>query len=77
VVAAILDRSRANPLGMPDRVGEDLERLAGTFAPGFLIDVGTDADRIGRPVWDAEGFPTVDTSQPAAFVRLAHSWIDG
>jgi hypothetical protein len=77
VVAATLDRSRTNPLGIPDPVGEDLERLAGTFAPGFLIDVGTDADRIGRPVWDARGLPAVDTSQPAAFVRLAHTWFDG
>jgi hypothetical protein len=29
------------------------------------------------PAVAAQGFPAVDTSQPAAFVRLAHSWIDG
>ncbi len=76
-VAAILERSRANALGIPEPAGEDLRLLAQTFAPGFLIDTASDADRIGRPLWNEDGWPAVDVSEPVGFVRLAHAWFGG
>lgn len=76
-VAAILDRSRANPLNLPEPAGPDLERLAATFAPAFLIDVVSGADRIGQPYWSLAGPPDVDPDRPVAFVRLTHGRFEG
>ncbi len=76
-VAAMLRAARENPLKVPDLRGEQLMRLAETFAPDFVVDVASDVDRIGHPVWLAGGVPSVDPGDPVAFVRLDHAWLDG
>lgn len=54
-----------------------LVRLAETFAPVFLVDVASDADRPGHPVFGEDGLPTVDPERPVAFVRLSHARLQG
>lgn len=76
-IARIIEESRANPLDVPEPAGADLEHLAQAFAPAFLVDVASDADRIGQPYWMEGGLPDVDTGRPVAFVRLAHAWFEG
>lgn len=75
-VAAILERSRDNALGISEPEGEDLERLAASFAPAYLVDTVSPADRIGHPVWLEDRVPGVDTTRPVAFVRTAQTWFD-
>ena len=76
-VAAILERSRDNALGISEPEGEDLESLAASFAPAYLVDTVSPADRMGHPVWLEDRVPGVDTTRPVAFVRTAHAWFDG
>jgi hypothetical protein len=76
-VTAILERSRDNALGISEPEGEDLESLAASFAPAYLVDTVSPADRIGHPVWLEDGVPGVDTTRPVAFVRTAQAWFDG
>jgi len=75
-IAELLATASQNPLDIPEVEGEDLARLAATFAPAFLVDVASAADRIGHPEWGEEGLPGVDVTRPAAFVRLAHAWFE-
>jgi hypothetical protein len=72
----MLAGARQNPLDIPDVEGKDLARLAATYAPDFLIDVASEDDRIGHPVWAEDGLPGVDITRPVAFVRLAHAWFE-
>jgi hypothetical protein len=76
-VAAILGRSRDSALGISEPEGEDLASLAASFAPAYLVDTVSPADRIGHPVWLEERVPGVDTTRPVAFVRTAQAWFDG
>ena len=76
-VTAILERSRDNALGLPEPEGEDLESLAASCAPAYLVDTVLPADRIGHPVWLEDRVPGVDTTRPVEFVRTAQTWFDG
>jgi hypothetical protein len=76
-IARIIEHSRVNALDVPEPAEADLELLARTFAPAFLIDVASDADRIGQPYWTEGGLPDVDPGRPVAFVRLSHAWFEG
>ena len=76
-VRAILERSRDNALGISEPEGEDLESLAASFAPAYLVDTVSPADRMGHPVWLEDRVPGVDTTRPVAFVRTAPAWFDG
>jgi hypothetical protein len=76
-IARIIERSRANPLDIPEPPAAGLQHLAEAFAPAFLIDIASDADRIGRPYWTRSALPEVDTGRPVAFVRLSHAFLEG
>jgi hypothetical protein len=76
-VTAILERSRDTALGISEPEGEDLKSLAASFAPAYLVDTVSPADRIGHPVWLEERIPGVDTTHPVAFVRTEQAWFDG
>lgn len=75
--ASILRRSSNNPLGVPEPVGEDLERLFAAFAPVWEIDVASEADRIGAPAWDKDQAITIDVGRPRVYRRLSHMWLGG
>jgi hypothetical protein len=71
-VARILRESTRNPLGIPEPDDEDRQRLFGSFAPVFEIDVAQDADRIGRPRWGDGPTAQVDIASPVVYTRLSH-----
>lgn len=66
-----------DPLGVPDLDRATLARLAEAYAPVFLIDIASEADRVGRPAIGPDQMPTVDPAQPVAFVRWSHARLDG
>jgi hypothetical protein len=72
-VAAILGQASANPLRIPDPSPADQDALFATFAPVFIVDEHDGNDRIGRPVWGADGLPGVDTEAPVIFTRVAQA----
>jgi hypothetical protein len=76
-VMAILDRSRGNPLGIPEPTIEDLDRLFATYAPMFIVDERDGDDRIGRPTWRADGVPAIDTAAPIVYTRAAYTRFGG
>lgn len=76
-VANILRRSANNPLGIPEPVGHDLERLYASFAPVWEIDVASDADRIGTPFWGKDRTVDIDLAQPRVYRRISHTWLGG
>ena len=63
----------ANPLHVPYLDAHSLRRLAERHAPVFEIDVATDDERIGTPVWPEHGPARIDVSDPQVFFRAAHT----
>lgn len=51
IVRLILDRSRQNPLRVPQPFAEDRQTLLTMFAPVIYQDVVADYDEIGEVVW--------------------------
>jgi hypothetical protein len=72
-VARIIERASANPLGIPEPGGEELEALYRTFAPVFIVDVAGEADRPGALIWSGDGPPRVDSSSPVVYRRVSHA----
>jgi hypothetical protein len=72
-VAALLRRAAGNPLNIPRPAGDDLRRLAASFAPVYAIDVVGRFDRIGVPRPRTHGAPGLDTSAPRVYVQP--SWV--
>lgn len=67
----LADARAGSPLGLHDP--QVLLELAATYAPVFVVDEASPADRVGRPLFDAMGLPTVDAALPAIFVRATHT----
>jgi len=78
-VAALIDLSANNSLGIPDLEGQLLEELARQFAPVFAISPTTGADQVGRPYWPSRAAPAprTDRDDPTVYVRLAHTRFEG
>ncbi len=76
-VARILEQADANPLGIPEPGGDDLRRLAESFAPLWRVDVTGGHDRIGSPKWRADGVVVVNEDRPTVFFRTGHAVLDG
>lgn len=72
-VAAILERAKRNPLGIPEPLGSDADRLFALFAPAWIVDEQDDNDRIGRLVLGEDGRARVDTSRALVYRRFAHT----
>ena len=66
-----------NALAVPVPRQAELRRLLARHAPVFEIDVATDDDRPGTPVWGDDGLPTVDVERPVLYWRLSHARFDG
>jgi hypothetical protein len=67
----LADARAGSPLGLHD--SRALLELAATYAPVFVVEEASPADRVGRPVFDAMSLPTVDAALPAIFVRATHT----
>ena len=66
-----------NALAVPVPGAMELEQLLIRHAPVFEIDVVSDDDRPGVPVWRDDGLPTVDVSRPVLYWHLSHTRFDG
>ena len=52
-VRVLLENAGRKPQGIPNLSAVDRQRLFETFAPVYEIDIVSDDDRIGMPVWTA------------------------
>ena len=69
--AAILRGASRDALGVPRFSADERARLLSAHAPVLEIETAGDHDRPGHPLLDAQGRPSVDTSRPVLFGRLA------
>jgi hypothetical protein len=76
-LAALIARSSANPLGIPDPGRADLELLFRTFAPEFVVDTAGDADEPGELGWGEGATPGVITRRPVVYRRVSHARYEG
>ena len=72
-VTATLARASANPLGIPDPRGADLEALYRTYAPRFAVATAGDADVPGEPGWLGTGAPQIVNRLPVVYRRVSHT----
>lgn len=71
-VAALLERTAANPLGIPEPSGSELQDLLAVYAPSFEVEVRGDYDRLGALRWRrGEVAPGVDASQVVVYAHPA------
>ncbi len=76
-VRVLLEDAGRKPQGIPDLSSLDRQRLFETFAPVYEIDVVSDDDRIGMPVWTDDGTPSVDVGRPVVFRRISYTRFEG
>jgi hypothetical protein len=76
-LAALLKRASANPLGVPEPRGADLDLLLRLFAPAFVVDTAGDADWPGDLGWGADGLPQVVSRRPVVYQRVSHARYGG
>lgn len=76
-LAALLARASANPLGIPEPGGGDLEALYRAFAPRFVVDTKSAADVPGALGWGEDGLPGVVSRLPVIYRRVSHSRYEG
>jgi hypothetical protein len=76
-LAVLLEHAHGKPQGIPDLSAVDRQRLFETFAPVFEIDIVSDDDRIGMPVWTDDGMPSVDIGEPVVFRRISYTRFEG
>jgi hypothetical protein len=72
--------AQAPHLGLPIRSDATLHALVLRHAPLLDIDTASGDDRIGTLRWEGQGEDlrvTADATRPAAYVRFAHTLIDG
>jgi len=76
-VRAIVERSRANPLGIPEPSARNAAQLFDAFAPIWIVDsIGPD-DRIGAISWDNDDALVVATDRPVVYHRISWTRIGG
>ena len=72
-VGQIIERSRANSMGIPYPDPDDMARLFTTFAPIWEVDVSTEDDRIGTPYWPRDAnSPAIKTRRCLSLTRCCH-----
>ena len=76
-LAALLARASANPLGIPQPEGADLALLVRAYAPEFVVDTATEADRPGDLGWGESGAPQVVSRRPVMYYRVSHARYQG
>lgn len=76
-VSRLLQSSGHDTFGRPDLSPTDRQRLFDTFAPVYEIDVVSNDDRIGTPVWAGDEIPSVDVERPVVYRRISHTLFEG
>lgn len=73
----MLKAAPTDALGIPRYDPETLERLFQAYAPAYEIESGGEFDRIGALAWAGESLPSVQTSLPTVYRRLAFTRYHG
>ena len=76
-MATLLARASANPLGIPEPRGDDLEALFRAYAPGFEVDTRSHADLPGELGWGEDGLARVVSRRPVVYRRVSHARYEG
>lgn len=76
-VAALIRNARVSALGIPEFNGAELDALFGAFAPAFVIDTASAADRPGLLGWQDGALPAVDIARPAVYRRVSYARYQG
>jgi len=76
-IMALLARASANPLGIPEPGGDELETLFRAFAPGFVVDTKGESDAPGELGWDQDGMPRIVSRLPVVYRRVSHTRYEG
>jgi hypothetical protein len=77
-VAAILESSATNALGIPDPTESDLKALLAVYAPSFEVEVKADYDRFGALRWLRDtDMPTVEGSDVVVYGQAAWTLYEG
>ncbi len=76
-VADLLAKTSANALAIPEPNAHARDLLFATYAPVFEVDIATDSDRIGRPVWRGDVRAEVDTSQVRVYTKTSLARFNG
>ena len=64
-------------LGLPQADAQQQAALLARHAPHLRVEQGSQADRIGRPQFDSQGFRSFAPTRPQVFQRLGWSRMDG
>lgn len=70
-VAEIMRAAPRDALGVPSFTAQQSAWLLGAYAPVLEIETTGDYDRLGQPRIDAWTRPSIDTSRPVLFGRIA------
>ena len=76
-VAALLARAPRDHLGRVLPSPAELDRLFASYAPVFEVEFGGGFDAIGEIAWRTGAHPSVDTSRPVVYRRLAYTRYGG
>jgi hypothetical protein len=70
-IEQIMRRAARDALGVPRFTAPERAQLLAAFAPVLEVETTGDYDRLGQPRLDAHARPSVDTSRPVLFGRIA------
>lgn len=76
-VAAMLRNARVSALGIPEFDSAELDALFAAFAPEFVIDTASAADRPGTLGWQTGAVPAVDIARPVVYRRVSYTRYQG
>lgn len=76
-VAAMIRNARISALGIPEFNGAELDALFAAYAPAFVIDTASDADRPGALGWQDGALPAVDIARPEVYRRVSYTRYEG
>lgn len=72
-VAAMIRDARVSALGIPEFSSAELDALFAAFAPAFVIDTASAADRPGMLGWQDGALPAVDIARPVVYRRVSYA----
>jgi len=72
-VAAMIRNARVSALGIPEFNSAEFDALFAAFAPAFVIDTASDADRPGMLGWQNGALPAVDIARPVVYRRVSYT----
>ena len=75
-VREIIERSKMNPLRLPQLDKNQEEKLVWSLAPILIQDVAASYDQIGEVIWE-KGQVEVNPGKPTVYYYLSHAFLKG